>query len=70
MNKRILSRMGWGIIATIATSTAHFLARKAGVFPVWKPIPLAVAIRIFGSGIGRPQIVVLAIALHLAYGGF
>jgi hypothetical protein len=43
---------------------------RAGVFPVWKPLLLAVAIRVFGSGIVKPQITVLAIALHLAYGGF
>jgi len=70
MCKRILLGVGYGVVATIAMSTVRFLARKPGVFPMWKPVPLDVTMKIFGSGVREPLILLQSVAMHLAYGGF
>lgn len=70
MKRHILSGVGWGAVATVSMSTVHFAARWVGVFPVWKPVPLAVTLKIFGGVVPQPLILPLAIVMHLIYGGF
>jgi len=70
MSKRVRAGIVWGIVASISMSTFHRLAKWLGMFPVWPPTPASVVKRIFGSGMSHPLLIVLAIAFHLAYGGF
>ncbi len=69
-HRNIVLGIGCGVVATVSMTTVHRLAAAAGLFPVWLPVPMAVARKIFGSGIPEPLVPVLGIGCHLAYGSF
>ena len=46
------------------------VATVTGVSPMPEPIPKAVVATLFGSGLPKPVLLVLAVGLHLGYGGF
>lgn len=70
MKRKILTGVGWGMVATMAMSTAHRIAHALGLFPLWKSVPMSVTEKLFGSGIHEPWILILTWAVHLSYGGF
>src|SRR5713226_3292678 len=70
MKKRIVTGIGWGMIATVVMTGMHSLTREAGLFPASKPVFLAIPSKILGSALPESGIVALGITSHLAYGGF
>ncbi len=70
MISRIFTGFALGVAAVIPMTTVHFLLRTAGLFPASKPVFLAVAGEIFGSGLPPSGLMVLGLACHFAYGGF
>ena len=68
--KRLATGFGWGVVATIAMSIPMMIATMTGMSPAPKPIPLAVVQQVFGTGLPQPLLMILALASHLAYGGF
>lgn len=70
MNKHISIGIGCGVVATVSMSAVHFAARWVGVFPEWKPVPLAVTLKIFSGVVPQPLILPVAVIIHLTYGGF
>lgn len=45
------------------------IAVVSGLSPMPQPIPKAVVAHLFGSGVPKPMLMILAIGLHLGYGG-
>lgn len=68
-SNRLARGFGWGVIATVAMSVLMIIGMTTGMAPMPKPIPAAIVGTLLGGG-PQPLIMVLAIVLHLAYGGF
>ncbi|WP_216635675.1 DUF6789 family protein [Haloferax sp. Q22] len=66
---RLRAGFGYGVVATIAMSILMLLALISGNSPMPQPIPKAVVAHLFGSGLSKPLLMVLAVGLHLGYGG-
>lgn len=60
----------WGGIATLAMSVPMVLGMATGVAPMPKPIPVAIIGTLFGDGIPKPLLMLLAVATHISYGAF
>lgn len=50
-------------------SILMLLAVVSGKSPMPQPIPKAIVAQLFGSGLPKPMMMVLAVGLHLGYGG-
>ncbi|TAM79871.1 MAG: hypothetical protein EPN47_18285 [Acidobacteria bacterium] len=46
------------------------LGRVTGMAPMPAPIPVAIIGKIFGAGLPKPFLMLMAVISHLAYGGF
>jgi uncharacterized protein DUF6789 len=68
--KRLTAGFWWGVVATIPMSVLMFLGLITGISPISRPIPEEVVIAVFGEGLPRPLILLLAAGSQLAYGGF
>lgn len=66
---RLRAGFGYGVIATIGMSILMLIALVSGMSPMPQPVPKAVVAQLFGSGLPKPVMIVLAIGLHLGYGG-
>lgn len=66
---RFLHGMGWGALATIVMSIPMIIGVSTGLAPMPRPIPLALAGLVLGSGVPQLLLMVVAVASHLAYGG-
>lgn len=60
---------GYGVVATVAMSILMLVALASGKSPMPQPVPKAIVVQFFGSGIPKPIVMALAIGLHLGYGG-
>ena len=67
--QRLRIGFGYGVVATIAMSVLMLLAVVSGKSPMPQPIPEAVVVRLFGSGLPKLLLMALTIGLHLGYGG-
>jgi hypothetical protein len=67
---RFVPGFAWGVVATLVMSGLMLLGVATGMSPMPKPIPLAIVSTIFGEGIPRPVLMIVAMLAHLAYGGF
>lgn len=67
--QRLRIGFGYGVVATIAMSVLMLLAVVLGKSPMPQPIPEAVVVQLFGSGLPKPLLTALTIGLHLSYGG-
>lgn len=67
---RLWRGFGWGVAATVAMSVLMIVGMASGAAPMPKPIPAALVGAIFGAGLPGPLMMILAVASHLAYGGF
>jgi len=61
---------GWGVVATVIMSIPMIIGTLTGVSPMPRPIPAAIVGHILGPDAPQPLLMVLAIILHLGYGGF
>lgn len=68
--KRLSIAFGSGIIATVVMSIPMIVATVTGISPMPKPIPAAIIGTIFGPGLPKPLLLLLAAISHLLYGGF
>ncbi|MDS0296686.1 DUF6789 family protein [Halogeometricum luteum] len=66
---RLRAGFGYGVVATIAMSILMLLALISGNSPMPQPIPKAVVAHLFRSGLPKPMLMLLAVGLHLGYGG-
>jgi len=70
--KRLAVGFGWGLVATLAMSALMILGVVTGLSPMPSPIPEAIVskgLELFGVGLPRPLIMLLAVGAHLSYGG-
>ena len=67
--QRFLRGLGAGILATIAMSIVMIAGTVSGISPMPKPIPVAIAARILGTGISKPALMAVGAIAHLLYGG-
>jgi hypothetical protein len=67
--KRLAAGFGWGVVATIVMSVLMIIGVITGLSPMPSPIPEAIVSKIFGEGLPRPLIMLLAAGAHLSYGG-
>jgi uncharacterized membrane protein (DUF2068 family) len=67
--KRLAAGFGWGVVATLAMSALMIVGVITGLSPMPSPIPEAIVSKVFGEGLPRPLIMLLAAGAHLTYGG-
>jgi hypothetical protein len=67
--KRLAAGFGWGVVATLAMSALMIVGVVTGISPMPSPIPEAIVSKVFGEGLPRPLIMLLAAGAHLTYGG-
>ena len=60
---------GCGVLGTIVMSIPMIAATATGLSPMTKPIPASIIGMLFGAGIPKPLLIVLAAGSHLIYGG-
>lgn len=66
---RVLAGFWWGVVATLAMSVVMIAATITGLSPMPAPIPAALVTQVFGPGLPKPAMMLLAALSHLAYGG-
>jgi formate/nitrite transporter FocA (FNT family) len=69
IRKRMAVGFGAGVVGTIAMSIPMIAATATGISPMPKPIPAAVIGVLFGPGLTKPLLMLLAAGSHLFYGG-
>jgi hypothetical protein len=66
---RLERGFGAGVRATLAMSMPMVVSRIAGLSPVPKPVPLAIAQKVIGEDAPTPVVAVATLAAHFGYGG-
>lgn len=67
--KKSVLGFGVGVLGTVAMSIPMIAATVTGISPMPKPIPAAIIGSLFGPGLPKPLLMLLAAGSHLAYGG-
>ncbi|HWF12875.1 MAG TPA: hypothetical protein VG272_04000 [Candidatus Acidoferrales bacterium] len=74
MNNRIMRGFFWGMVATILMTTMHILiwavtGRLTVMALATRTMPAMIIAKMFGTGLSTPVHLLLAMAIHLGYGG-
>jgi len=74
MNSRMARGFFWGAVATILMTTMHILiwavtGRLTVMALVTRTMPAMIISKMFGPGLSTPVHLLLAVAIHLGYGG-
>ena len=64
----LLAGLWAGIAATAAMTVLMLIAKVAGISPMPKPIPIAIAARLLGTATAPPVLMIVGAVSHFAYG--